>query len=333
MNTFCLNSPFSAEIGGEVLVIRQCYPGEGWRGYGLIDLRQQPLFRLAGASVLCINARGHETALTTDSAAQASLLLDVILSARLRHVRKRALARGLAVGTLLLAALWVAFSTSWQRPSVTLSPRPVEAVSAPPPRVDMPSRPAPSSSARIPDDDWALPPAVRATLPAKLKNAADRQLFSVDYSRGHARTLYVFADPACPNCQRFESALRAAAQTVNVVVFPVAVIGRDASLSAITPVLCLPSEKRLAAWQALFDVGHEALHLGKPKTPPEAAEDACDIAGKALGVNEVAYQTYRIPGTPWVIADDGRPVSQAVVRDPAGLRAFLAGGEDPHAAD
>lgn len=181
------------------------------------------------------------------------------------------------------------------------------------------------------DDGWSLPVAVRATLPERLHKAAERQLFTVDYSRGHPRTLYVFADPACPNCQRLEPALQAASSLVNVVVFPVAVIGKASSIAAITPVLCLPPEQRPAAWQALFDLGHDGLSLGQATnnspvagpTQPAGESGACDMAEKALGVNEVAYQTYQIPGTPWVMADDGRPVSQALLRDPVRLQAFL----------
>ncbi len=67
------------------------------------------------------------------------------------------------------------------------------------------SEPRQSAADVAPDDGWTLPREVRATLPQKLHNAAERKLFTVDYSSGHARTLYVFSDPGCPNCQRLES--------------------------------------------------------------------------------------------------------------------------------
>lgn len=197
--------------------------------------------------------------------------------------------------------------------------------------------PAPSVA---PDDGWALPEAIRATLPDKLHNAAERKLFTVDYSSGHARTLYVFADPACPNCKRLEPALNALSDAFNVVVFPVTVIGKEKSIAAITPVLCLPPEQRKAAWDALFDPAPDGLDLGKlskqQEQPEKRASEGvdskasqprdCEIAVKALGINQVAYQAYRIPGTPWVISDDGRYVSQALLRDPLKLQAFLDQG-------
>ncbi|MBX8493193.1 DsbC family protein [Pseudomonas cichorii] len=191
----------------------------------------------------------------------------------------------------------------------------------------------PRTSSQDTNDDWSLPQSTRTELPEKLQMAAQSKLFTVDYSSGHERTLYVFADPECPNCQRLEPALEAAAQGFNVIVFPVAVIGREKSIASITPVLCLPPEQRKAAWSDLFDAGHGVMDLGKPSAASTLAQPGdCDIAGKALGVNEVAYQTYRIPGTPWVIADDGRHVLQEVLKNPLKLQAFMGEAEVPYAA-
>lgn len=186
-------------------------------------------------------------------------------------------------------------------------------------------------TAASPGDGWTRPESMRAALPVNLQMAAERKLFTVEYSSGHARTLYVFADPECPNCQRLEPALEAAAKEFNVVVFPVTVIGREKSIASITPVLCLPPEQRKAAWSDLFDVGHGVMELGKAQESAAVEPGHCDIAGKALGVNEVAYQTYRIPGTPWAIADDGRHVSQEVLQNPLKLQAFMGAAEVTHA--
>ncbi|WP_449122238.1 DsbC family protein [Pseudomonas viridiflava] len=188
----------------------------------------------------------------------------------------------------------------------------------------------PSSTGVSAADGWELPTSVRAGLPAKLRAAAERKLFTVDYSVDHARTLYVFADPECPNCQRLEPVLNTAASAYNVVVFPVAVIGAEKSIASITPVLCLPPEQRKAAWDKLFDNTSDVLSLGKTdvssaEVDAGLADDAggCSIATQALGVNEVAYRSYRIPGTPWVITDDGRHVPQEVLKDPALLAEFM----------
>lgn len=183
-------------------------------------------------------------------------------------------------------------------------------------------------AAAAPADGWDLPKSVRAELPAKLRSAASRGLFTVPLSSGHARTLYVFADPACPNCQRMERHFETAAGTVNVVIFPVTIEGREASLNALTPVMALPEAERPSAWKQLFaaDAG-----IGVPgaaqTTQAGMDENQAETARGAIGVNEVAFRAYRLPGTPWTISDDGRYVPQGVLSSPAALADFLNGGD------
>ncbi|WP_210454570.1 thioredoxin fold domain-containing protein [Pantoea ananatis] len=199
-------------------------------------------------------------------------------------------------------------------------------------RVDSPAliKPLPQAqapSAAAPADGWDLPQSVRSALPSKLKSAASRGLFTVPLSSGHARTLYVFADPACPNCQRMERHFETAAGTVNVVIFPVTIEGREASLKALTPVMALPEAERAAAWKQLFaaDAGI-GVPGGVQAAPAPADENQAETARGAIGVNEVAFRAYRLPGTPWTISDDGRYVPQSVLSSPAALTAFLNGG-------
>ena len=184
--------------------------------------------------------------------------------------------------------------------------------------------PAPQPPVATGDNGWSLPQNVRAELPEKLHKAASRGLFTVPLSTGHARTIYVFADPACPNCQRMERHFETAAGAVNVVIFPVTIEGREASLNALTPVMALPEAERAAAWKQLFaaDAG-----IGVPGAAQTAPAVTDETARGAIGVNEVAFRAYRLPGTPWTIADDGRYVPQSVLSSPAALTAFL-NGED-----
>ncbi|MBO1811421.1 thioredoxin fold domain-containing protein [Serratia ureilytica] len=335
--------------------------GDQTRVLAVLDLHKGPVFFLQDEHVICRDSDGIECNITPGDEEDAAALMAAIVQAlpaqtgradadeasrRWRPFpRASALLLALLVGGLAVTVLVVGISRDITRNpdalrygevvygertmAPDLPPAPVRDATALLPARETARPPAPvdpvppSPGAPAPADGWSLPVAVRATLPGKLKNAADRGLFTVNYSQGHARTLYVFADPHCPNCRRLEPALNAAARQANVVVFPVAVVGREASVSAVTPVLCLPPEKRKAAWDALFDVGHDARQMGNKPADPTGPSADCDLAGKALGVNEVAYQTYRIPGTPWVIADDGRHVPQKVLRDPAALKAFL----------
>ena len=165
-----------------------------------------------------------------------------------------------------------------------------------------PERPAvqePQPLAAVaPADGWALPQSVRAELPEKLHKAASRGLFTVPLSSGHARTIYVFADPACPNCQRMERHFETAAGAVNVVIFPVTIEGREASLNALTPVMALPEAERPAAWKQLFaaDAGI-GVPGAAPSAPTSMDENKTEMARGAIGVNEVAFRACRaLPG-------------------------------------
>ena len=211
-----------------------------------------------------------------------------------------------------------AFSMASQfEKTLSLAPPAAPVLSVQPKVPEPTSAPAPALS-----DGWSLPLAARQGLPARLKKAAGRGMFTVSLSSRHARTLYVFADPLCANCQRMARHYAAVSARVNVVIFPVTIEGRAASLAALTPVMALPEAQRAAAWTSLFsaDTG-----VGVPGSAPDTAVDAtqAELARGAIGVNEVAFRAYRIPGTPWTVTDDGRYVPQAVLRDPDALDEFL----------
>lgn len=352
MSSTSSHAPFTVFIQDHLLTIQRS-EGRGVRTLCTLDLRRQPAFYLSDAGVVCSDQHGNIFTVGTGENGDSDPLLAALSDAQRAQSEK--FGRRWAIrGATAVLLLWMGFllgsgvmflrDSSSPRVSdpVLWSPQPVSpSVQRSP--IDRPIHyqnvePALSSVDQeravtpVPADGWSLPVSIRATLPQKLKAAADRQLFTVNLSSGHDQTLYVFADPQCPNCQHLEPALVTAAQSANVVVFPVAVIGREKSIAAITPVLCLPPEQRPGAWQALLTVGHDGLQLGKPAAEGEAVARHCEVAEKALGVNEVAYQTYRIPGTPWVITDDGRHVPQSVLRDPTRLRQFLNKKETRDAA-
>lgn len=112
---------------------------------------------------------------------------------------------------------------------------------------------------------------------------------------------------------------------VNVVIFPVTIEGRESSLKSLTPVMQLPETERAAAWKQLFDADAGITVPGKAEEKED--ETLAETARGAIGVNEVAFRAYRLPGTPWTISDDGRYVPQAVLSSPAALTAFLNGDD------
>lgn len=335
--------------------------GRGLTMLFVCSLQKKPWFVLHGDGLYAQNAQdGLAPLYRGDDAAQLlRCISDLLTTTESKRIRSRrltkygcALAAFCLTGALLTVAV-MAFgllSSSGSRLLTTVDARPVfNSVAGPagntsaersapvlmPNQNDVqPDRPVlqppaprgqPSAAAA---DGWDLPQSVRAELPAKLHNAASRGLFTVPLSSGHARTIYVFADPACPNCQRMERHFETATGTVNVVIFPVTIEGREASLKTLTPVMALPEAKRPAAWKQLFaaDAG-----IGVPGAAPVAPgvtrENQAETARGAIGVNDVAFRAYRLPGTPWTISDDGRYVPQSVLSSPAALADFLNGGD------
>lgn len=326
--TAASNRLFMASVQNNLLIAKQEANGIR-RTLCMIDQRLRPSFYIDDGKVICRDYQSNEFTLDIDAGDPVELMsaLEAALLPKPIAIRRH-------IARLTVAALLVSFGfigglakapdllrTSGSVPGLT------QQSSTPLPPVSSNLEPA-TLAAPAPAKAWTLQ--ASGGLPENLRKAADRKLFTVDYSSDHPRTVYVFADPACPNCQRVEPLLRAASEKVNVVVFPVSIIGKQKSIASITPVLCLPPEARKEAWASLFDVGRDGLSLGQDRAAgagPISTDvdlNKCDIAKSALGVNEVAYMKYKIPGTPWVIADDGRHVPQAILSDATSLEAFLS---------
>ncbi|EAA5258686.1 hypothetical protein DP804_19680 [Salmonella enterica subsp. enterica] len=165
---------------------------------------------------------------------------------------------------------------------------------------------------------------IRDVLARNLHNAAARQQFTVTLSTGHERTLYVFADPECHNCRIFEPAVQALSQYFNIEVFPVSLIGKEDTAREVVPVLCAPAPARQVLWRNLFDIGAGMLTLGKDNADSASQPATCDTGTEALALNDKAFAVYHLPGTPTVIADDGRQVPFTAMKTVSTLNAFLA---------
>lgn len=277
--------------------------------------------------------------LNLNSAVEAQQLITQLSDAQIRHESRMRSRKQLRKGVWLAAAVSAVVLGGWYWSVVVATSHalPVAAASIAKPATVVSATPAFVQQAQkqsmIPQDDWAVPVEARKMLAENLGKAAARLTLTVNYSSGHARSLFVFADPNCPNCQNLEPALREASKSFNVIVFPVAVIGGEKSAELIRPILCLAPDKRAAAWDALFDVGRDGLDFGKHDSAPgTTASGDCELGQQILDANHAAWKAYKIPGTPWVISDDGRYVPQALVRNASNLQIFLDNKEAADAA-
>lgn len=333
---------FVAEISEGLLSTRRFIVEQGWGKGGesytncaslplfTFSVSQLPWFVVHGDGLYAQNA--HDALTPLYRGEDAGQLLECITNVlRNTSKRRRRWRSGSIIAAVLLAGSAVA-ALSYFSPHYSERPEPpvgVANLATPAPVPASPVRNAApmGQQGAVPADNWSLPASERATLPAKLRSAASRGMFTVPLSSGHARTLYVFADPLCTNCQRMERHFEKAAGMVNVVIFPVTIEGRNASLQMLTPVMLLPEAERAAAWKQLFAADAGMPVPGSTQAgAPTANEEKTELAQGAVGINEVAYRAYRLPGTPWTISDDGRYVPQAVLSSPAALEAFLKEG-------
>lgn len=160
--------------------------------------------------------------------------------------------------------------------------------------------------------------AIRA---ASLKKAADSDRYTIDLSSGRTRTIYVFSDPLCPHCQEIKPTLEALTRDYNVVIFPVTLVGKQDTVAAVSPILCAAPDKRTSLWQSLFRAdGNVSL---SPTVSKETAPASCTDGQHAIGINDRAFDYYQLPGTPQLIADDGRDIPFSALTSDDALTNFM----------
>ncbi|MBW5276077.1 thioredoxin fold domain-containing protein [Citrobacter sp. On28M] len=156
---------------------------------------------------------------------------------------------------------------------------------------------------------------------ASLKKATDSGRYTINLSGGRARTIYVFSDPLCPHCREIEPTLEALTRDYNVVIFPVTLVGKQSTTEAVAPVLCAAPQKRAQLWQSLFKAdGVRSLSAAETDSPAQAS---CTDGEHALAINDRAFDYYQLPGTPQLIADDGRYIPFSALTSDDALDRFM----------
>lgn len=135
--------------------------------------------------------------------------------------------------------------------------------------------------------------------------------FAVHDGQGAAETLYVFSDPNCIYCRRFDAQLEVLGKKYTVHLFPVSVVGEEASLRIGEQVLCLPPEERTAWWQKALQ-GVEMPSLPTASSCKEAVED-----------NNQAFRAMQFRGTPTILNGLGEEVPERVPHTAEALDAWM----------
>ncbi|TXE28356.1 hypothetical protein FOT62_21570 [Serratia marcescens] len=268
------------------------------------------------------NALCHQTAnqhfvvlYQADNPKAARQLLAAVGQTLDKRTSVRRLTDLLVVALILAAALisGAMISHGINNISATI-PRPAM---APVPDVPSPPPVATVSVAPTPPVNTAPEEAYQAVA-QKLKAAAASGRYTVSLSSGHARTLYVFADPLCPHCREIEPVLEALGRDYNVEVFPVTLIGQQDTVNLVSPVLCAEPAARRARWLQLF-TGDAGMAPGD--TAPPAA---CEAGTRAISRNDDAYHAWHLPGTPTLLADNGHQIPFSALKSDDALAQFMA---------
>jgi TrbB protein len=162
----------------------------------------------------------------------------------------------------------------------------------------------------------AQPPAAVPRAPASeiakgMGSALQAGKFSVQLSKGTKGTLYVFSDPLCPHCQDFEKQLDGLAKDYTVHVFPVSVIGGANSANRIAHLLCTDPSSRPTNWKKLIAGGRMT----------DAAP--CPQGAQAAAANDQIFRVLGLPGTPTVVAADGRIMPETVALTAPGVDGWM----------
>ncbi|WP_241136771.1 DsbC family protein [Achromobacter insuavis] len=138
--------------------------------------------------------------------------------------------------------------------------------------------------------------------------------YSVQLSAGTKGTVYVFADPACPVCQSLEPELEILGRDYTIHVFPVSVIGREASTIAGAQVMCGDRADRASAWRKTIAAGG---------TPDTQNQGECQEGRSAIEKNNAFFRNAGFPGTPMVLDGDGNLMPGNVPHASHALAAWL----------
>lgn len=134
--------------------------------------------------------------------------------------------------------------------------------------------------------------------------------FSVTLSHGPGGTLYVFSDPLCPHCQRFESELTELGKAYTIHVFPVSAIGGDASKRRNSRALCATGADRIAQWSSIV--------AGR-----DASSADCAMGHTAADANDAIFAAMRFTGTPTIISGTGAIFPDNIPNDAAAISRWM----------
>ncbi|HHV7525053.1 TPA: DsbC family protein [Burkholderia orbicola] len=138
-----------------------------------------------------------------------------------------------------------------------------------------------------------------AELARAMADGAKSGKYAVQLSKGSKGTLYVFSDPSCPHCQDIEPELDKLAKDYTIYIFPVTVIGGEASTHRTAKLMCSKPDARAALWKKIVQ--------GDDLPNAECAEGTDSVAR-----NDQMFRVMRFLGTPTIINAAGEQTPDSI---------------------
>ncbi|CEH38607.1 MULTISPECIES: DsbC family protein [Xanthomonas] len=138
-----------------------------------------------------------------------------------------------------------------------------------------------------------------AELARAMADGANSVKYAVQLSKGSKGTLYVFSDPSCPHCQDLEPELDKLAKDYTIYIFPVTVIGGEASTHRTAKLMCSKPDARAALWKKIVQ--------GDDLPNAECAEGT-DVVAR----NDQMFRVMRFFGTPTIINAAGEQTPDSI---------------------
>ncbi|HGW4499631.1 DsbC family protein [Pseudomonas sp. NPDC077405] len=167
---------------------------------------------------------------------------------------------------------------------------------------------------QLPSVPPVMPDLPKEADPARVSKAIATGLqsgkYSIQRSPSGKTPLYVFSDPSCPYCQRLESELEKLESDYSIHIFPVSIIGGEASAKKVVPVLCGDSGEQPDLW-------------AKATAGLPVQGEACEAGEASLSANNQIFRGLEFLGTPTLINAKGEQLPLTVPMDASGIAQWL----------
>jgi len=141
-----------------------------------------------------------------------------------------------------------------------------------------------------------------ARLSQLLRDVVNKGKYSLTYATHEGQdvkqTLYVFSDPNCIYCRTLDAQMKNLGQKYTVHLFPVSIVGGEASRRLGEQVLCLKPEARAKWWELTLS--------GVAVTRVEVT----DICRQAIDDNNQVFRALQFRGTPTILNGMGQEVPE-----------------------